>query len=338
MTTDATLFDRLSVLADATRGRILLLLEEQELAVSELCGVLQQPQSTVSRHLKVLADDGWLASWREGTSRLYRLRGELEPEAAELWQVLRRRVGALPAARQDRGRLGAVLRERRLRSQEFFASNAPEWDDLRGELFGPRMELLPLLALLDPAWTVGDLGCGTGGTAEALAPFVARVIAVDESEAMLAAARRRLDAGESSDTGAADVELRQGHLEALPVADGELDAALLVLVLHHLPDPAAVLREAARALAPGGRLLVVDMLAHDQTRFRRDMGHQWLGFEPAQMTAWLAAAGLEAATLIPLPPDAAAQGPSLFAARAVRPAAEPAGVEPTSVELAAAGA
>lgn len=319
MPTDATIFDRLAVLSDPTRGRILLLLEDQELAVSELCGVLQQPQSTVSRHLKVLSDGGWLTSWRDGTSRLYRLRGELEPEAAALWGVLRAEIAGMPAARQDRGRLGAVLRERRLRSQEFFAETAGDWDRVRGELFGRRAELLPLLALLDPAWTVGDLGCGTGATAEALAPFVARVVAVDDSQAMLDAAAERL-------AGVGNVELRQGALEALPVADGELSAAVLMLVLHHLPDPAAVLAEAARALAPGGRLLVVDMLTHERTRFRREMGHQWLGFEPERLEALATEAGLVGWRTVALPPDPEAQGPNLFAATASRPAtaAEPA--------------
>lgn len=334
MTTDTTLFDRLAVLADPTRGRLLLLVEEQELAVSELCAVLQQPQSTVSRHLKVLSDGGWLDSWRDGTSRLYRMRAELDAAASDLWRTVRAQLAELPAARQDRGRLGAVLRERRLRSQEFFATAAGDWDRLRGELFGERMELLPLLSLLDPRWTVGDLGCGTGGTAEALAPFVERVVAVDESQAMLDAARERL-AGGPGRPGLDNVELRHGGLEALPIDDGELDAALLVLVLHHLPEPGAVLAEAARSLAPGGRLLVVDMAAHEQTAFRRDMGHQWLGFERRQLTGWLDAAGLEAVRFVPLPPAPAAQGPNLFAVRAVRPAIAAADAADTGLAAAA---
>lgn len=302
-------FDRLAVLADPFRGRVLLMLEDQELSVSELCAVLQQPQSTVSRHLKVLSDGGWLASWRDGTSNLYRMAaGELDAEAAELWRLVRRQVAALPSERQDRARRDAVLRARRARSREFFAASAGEWDRLRRELFGAPADSVPLLGLLDPAWTVGDLGCGTGATAELLAPFVARVIAVDESAEMLAAARARLDVD--------SVELRQGALEALPVADGELDAAVLMLVLHHLADPAAVLAEAARALAPGGRLLVVDMLAHDRVRFREEMGHQWLGFEPERIERWLAAAGFASPRLMPLPADPEARGPGLFAATA----------------------
>jgi SAM-dependent methyltransferase len=311
-----TLFDRLAVLADPLRGRVLLAVEEQELSVGELAAVLQQPQSTVSRHLKVLSDGGWLASWREGTSNLYRLAaGELDAEAGELWRLVRRRVVDLPAARQDRLRREAVLRARRARSREFFAASAGDWDRLRRELFGPRAESVPLLGLLDPGWTVGDLGCGTGATAELLAPFVARVIAVDESAEMLDAAGARLAGVES-------VELRQGALEELPLADGELDAAVLMLVLHHLPDPAAVLAEAARALAPGGRLLVVDMLAHDRVRLREEMGHQWLGFEPERVRRWLAAAGFAAVRIAPLAADPEARGPNLFTATARLPAAE----------------
>lgn len=321
MTTPSpALFERLAVLADPFRGRVLLLLEDQELSVSELCSVLQQPQSTVSRHLKVLSDGGWLGSWREGTSNLYRLAaGELDAEATDLWRLVRRQLAELPGAGQDRARRDAVLRARRARSQEFFAASAGEWDRLRRQLFGAPAESVPLLGLLDPAWTVGDLGCGTGATAELLAPFVARVIAVDESAEMLDAARARLDAlpGQGVET----IELRQGALEELPIADGELDAAVLMLVLHHLADPAAVLAEAARALAPGGRLLVVDMLAHDRVRFREEMGHQWLGFEPERIERWLAAAGFAAPRLVPLAADPEARGPGLFAATATIPGA-----------------
>ena len=114
LATSPPLFDRLAQLADPFRGRVLLMLEEQELSVSELCAVLQQPQSTVSRHLKVLSDGGWLGSWRDGTSNLYRLAaGQLDAEAGDLWRLVRRQVAALPAARQDRARRDAVLRARR---------------------------------------------------------------------------------------------------------------------------------------------------------------------------------------------------------------------------------
>jgi SAM-dependent methyltransferase len=267
-----TLFDRMAVLADPVRSRVLLVLERHELTVSELCGVFQLPQSTMSRHLKALVEEGWLTSRAEGTSRRYRMpASRLDAAGARLWGLVREQVAALPAADQDAQRVRSVLAERRSKSQEFFSTAAGEWDRLRAELFGRRTDLLALLGLLDPGWVVGDLGCGTGQIAEALAPFVARVVAVDDSPAMLAAARRRL-AGQES------VEVRGGPLEALPVGDGELDAAVLFLVLHYLEEPARALAEVARALKPGGRVLVVDMTPHDREEYRQRMAHLWLGF------------------------------------------------------------
>jgi ArsR family transcriptional regulator len=165
--------------------------------------------------------------------------------------------------------------------------------------------------LLDPEWTVGDLGCGTGQVAEALAPWVRQVIAIDESAAMLQAAKRRV-------RGLANVEVRRGDLEALPIPDASLDALTCVLVLHHLPAPALALAEAARVLRPGGRLLLADMMPHDRDTYRHQMGHVWLGFSELEITRYLTAAGFEAIRLQPLPPDPTAQGPTLFAAAARR--------------------
>jgi len=309
---DTPIFDRLSLLADSTRARLLLVLEKEELTVSELCSVLQLPQSTVSRHLKTLGDDGWVVSRREGTSRHYRATVEALPETSQrLWRLTRSEVSRTPAAEQDAQRLASVLAERRSRSQEFFSTVAGQWDRLRLELFGERGELIPLLGLLPEEWTVGDLGCGTGRLAEALAPFVSQIVAVDDSAAMIEAARDRLARFEH-------VEVRRGRLEALPVEDGVLDVALVALVLHHLPEPAKAVAEAARALKPGGRLLVVDMMPHDREEFRQEMGHVWLGFAEQRLTGWLDAAGFEALRFTPLPAESNARGPGLFAARAVR--------------------
>lgn len=312
MTSDTAIFDRLTLLADPTRARLLLALAEHELTVSELCSVLQLPQSTVSRHLKTLGDDGWVASRREGTSRHYRATLDELPEAARgLWRLTRDEVTHTPQAEQDAQRLASVLAERRSRSQEFFSGAAGEWDKLRPELFGERSELSPLLAWLPSDWTVGDLGCGTGRVAEALAPFVARVVAVDDSAAMLEAARERLARFDH-------VEVREGRLEALPLDDATLDAALIALVLHHLPEPARAIAEAARVLKPGGELLVVDMLPHDREEYRQEMGHVWLGFSERRIGGWLEAAGCEAVRFLPLPADPGARGPGLFAVRAAR--------------------
>ena len=305
MAVNAEIFEDLSTLADATRSRMLLLLERHELTVSELCSVLQLPQSTVSRHLKTLSDTAWVVSRRDGTSRYYTLSLEERGHARRLWALLREQVSATAGADQDGRRLKNVLARRQSKSQEFFESTAGQWDKLRADLFGNASHLQAVPALLDERWTVGDLGCGTGQVASALAPFVARVIAVDRSGEMLQAARRRL-------RDVSTVEVRRGELEALPIADEELDAATLLLVLHHLPDPAAALSEAHRVLKPGGRLVIADMLPHDREEYRQQMGHVWLGFSEEQTERLLSSAGFDRIRIIPLPVNSAAKGPALF--------------------------
>jgi ubiquinone/menaquinone biosynthesis C-methylase UbiE/DNA-binding transcriptional ArsR family regulator len=302
--------DHLASLADTTRSRILLLLDRQELTVSELCTVTQLPQSTVSRHLKALADSGWVASRAEGASNFYSMvREQLDPAARRLWLLVREQVGPTAAALQDQRRLQSALAERRTKSQEFFSSSAGQWDRLRDELFGDRFHWTALAAFAEPEWTIGDLGCGTGSVAAAVAPFVASVIAVDASAAMLQAAKKRLHGFEN-------VSLRRGELEALPIDDGRLDAATLMLVLHHLPEPAKALAEVARVLKPQGRLLLVDMLPHDRDSYRQQMGHVWLGFSEDHIDRLLGAAGFDQIRTVALPPEVKAKGPGLFVATA----------------------
>jgi ArsR family transcriptional regulator len=312
MNTAAAIFDDLTTLSDATRGRMLLILERQELTVSELCAVLQLPQSTVSRHLKTLADANWVSSRRDGTSRYYTLAlDDRDAHTRRLWALLRERIAMTAGADQDARRLKSVLGRRQTKSEEFFASSAGQWDRLRRELFGTGSALAALPALIDPAWIVGDLGCGTGETSAAIAPFVARTIAVDRSGEMLQAARRRL-------RDQPNVDVRRGELAALPIEDRELDAAVMILVLHHAPDPAAVLSEAARVLKPGGRLVVCDMLPHEHEEYKQQMGHVWLGFAEDQLRRLFGSAGFHDTRVIPLPVDAAAKGPALFVASGSR--------------------
>jgi ArsR family transcriptional regulator len=303
------LFDRLSALADPIRSRLLLVLERHELTVSELRAVLQLPQSTVSRHLKVLVDAGWIAVREDGTSNRYRFDVKaLDAAARKLWASVREEAEALPAASRDLQRVKGVLADRHTRSQQFFASSAAQWDKVRAELFGTRTELFALVGLLGAEQTVGDLGCGTGQLAEVVAPFVKQVIAVDESPAMLKAARARLGSLEN-------VELRAGSIESLPVEDATLDVAILSLVLHFVADPAAVLAEVRRTLAPrGGKLLLVDMLPHDRAEYRQTMGHVWLGFDAEQVTQWGREAGFASVRVHPLPSASAVLGPGLFTA------------------------
>jgi SAM-dependent methyltransferase len=306
------ILDHLASLADTTRSRLLLLLDRQELTVSELCAVMQLPQSTVSRHLRALADSGWVAGRAEGTSHLYSMtRDDLEPSARRLWLLVREQVGPTAAARHDQRRLQRALAERRTKSQEFFASSAGHWDRMRDELFGDRFHLGALVALADPRWIVGDLGCGTGQVAASLAPFVSRVVAVDGSAAMLQAARRRLH-------GLENVDLRRGELEALPIDDARLDTATLMLVLHHLPEPEKAMSEVARVLKPGGRVVLVDMLPHDRENYRQQMGHVWLGFGEEHTRRLWDSAGFEDVRIVALAPDSKAKGPALFVSTAVK--------------------
>jgi len=308
----APILEHMTALSDPTRCRMLLLLERHELTVSELCAVLQLPQSTVSRHLKTLGDDDWVTSRRDGTSRFYSMAVDnLDPAAGQLWPLIRNQVQVAKGAEQDERRLRGVLGRRRAKSEEFFASAAGGWDRLRGELFGDEFFLWAVLGLIDSTLVVGDLGCGTGQLTEVVAPYVRRVISVDGSEDMLAAARQRL-------IGATNVDIRRGELEGLPIESGELDVAMLSLVLHYSPEPPRALAEIGRVVRPKGRALVVDMLPHDREEYQQQMGHVWLGFSETQITRLLTGAGFSEVRVRMLPVDPDAKGPALFAAMAIK--------------------
>lgn len=301
----ALVHQRISHLAVPERTRLLRLLEIEELAVGEVAKVVQLPQSTVSRHLKALEDDGWVLARKDGTARRFALRDDLADELRALWEVVRAATdGDHP---EDGLRLASVLDAREVDSRRFFGEVADRWAEVRHELFGADFVLPTLLALLPPDLVIADLGCGTGDALAVLAPLVGRAIGVDREPAMLAAAHRRLER-------VANVDLRQGSLEDPPLGDGEVDVALLMLVLHHLDDPGAVLAAAARALKPGGRLVVLDMVAHDRESYRRTMGHVHLGFSDDDLAMLAAQANLVVSRCRVLPPDAEASGPPLFLA------------------------
>jgi ubiquinone/menaquinone biosynthesis C-methylase UbiE/DNA-binding transcriptional ArsR family regulator len=302
--------ERFSALADPTRSRILLLLDRHELTVSELCSVLQLPQSTVSRHLKLLADDGWLVSRGEGTSRFYKMvPNRLDAATRQLWSLVRSQVAGAVGSAQDARRAESVLAKRRDKAQIFFLNSASMWDKMRADMIGTRTDLLALLDLLDETWVVGDLGCGTGHIADALAPCVGRVIAVDESGPMLAAAKERL-------VGRENVELREGTIESLPIDDDTLDIAVLFLVAHFVTDPAKAMREIQRVLKPGGRVLIVDLMSHDRVDYVIQLGHVWQGFDGEQVKEWLSNAGFTSCRYRALPDDPEMKGPTLFVASA----------------------
>lgn len=307
-----TVVDQLSALSDGVRVRMLAVLEGRELTVTEICDIVQLPQSTASRHLKTLADGAWVTSRRDGTRRLYTLPlDDVDASAKRLWEAVRDRITASTASLHDDRRLKQTLARRRNQSEAFFSSSAGQWDLMREEMFGPTSHLRALAGLLETGLVVGDLGCGTGVVSEWISPFAERVVAVDTSSEMLDAARQRL-------AGLKHVAVRGGSLEKLPIEDGELDVALLMLVLHHLPEPRRALAEAARALKPGGRLLILDMMPHDREEYRQTMGHVWLGFGEKQLAQWLNASGLHEVRSRPLAPEPKTKGPSLFVATARR--------------------
>lgn len=304
------LIARMGALADPTRLRLLRLLERHELGVADLCDVLQLPQSTVSRHLKVLSDQRWVRSRRQATNHFYcTILDELDPTARKLWLLAREQTDGWPTVEQDRLRLVERLRARETDRETFFAGAAAEWDRLRGELYGRHFTHAAIAALLPPETIVADLGCGTAAAAEQLAPHVKRVIAVDNSAAMLKAARKRTAAS-------ANVDVRRGELIALPVSDKSCDAAMLLLALTYVEDPAPVFAEVKRILKPGGRAVVVDLLPHDRDDFRRQMGQSHSGFEPTAFERMIYQSGFSAVTLRPLPPESAVKGPALFLATA----------------------
>lgn len=305
----AVLIDGLS---DPIRLRMLRILEQEELAVGEVASVLRLAQSTVSRHLKVLSDARWVIGRNAGTATLYRLvPDDLEPAARELWRPVREQLAG-PEYDEDSRRLAGVLAARRMDSQAFFGRIAGEWDHVRARLFGSEFTARALLALLPRHWVIADLGCGTGNASEVLAPHAERIIAIDASEAMLDAARKRLDR-------ATNVEFLAADLARLPLPDASVDAAVCFLVLHHIEEPAAAVRQMHRILRTdraGGVALIVDMVEHDHKEFRHTMGHKHLGFSADAMEGMLRAAGFREVEVSLLPIDPDAKGPALFAATA----------------------
>lgn len=295
-----TLSADLELLADPLRVRLLALLEAEELTVGELGRVLSLPQPTVSRHLKSLLQGEWLVRRTVGTAAYLRMTG-LDATRSDLWRIVR----SDPALdlEADRDRMARVLAERQADAGTFFGRVAAGWDALRDQLFGRRFMAPALATLVPPDATIVDLGCGTGEVLTHLAGY-AHLIGVDREPGMLAIARQRL--GDAA-------QVIEGALEDVPLPDACADAALLILVLHHLAEPAAVLREARRILVPNGRLVVVDMQPHTNTSWRT-FGHLHQGFTESDLIGHAAAADLVVKTFRHLPPDPDVQGPPLFVA------------------------
>lgn len=311
-----SVFERLVVLSEPLRVRILALCEREELAVGELARILQTSQPTVSRHLKILDEGGWVSRRKAGTAAYFRLADLGEAQA--LWALVRAEVVGEAADvstiyAEDLRRLSSVLAARSSDSEELFRRLGGQWDDVRKELFGDSYVLPALLALLPPQVVIADLGCGTGAMLPLLAPFAQQVVGIDREEAMLAVAQQRATAFEN-------IVLSRGLLDQLPLPSNHLDLALCQLVLHHVRVLAPVFAEVARVLKPGGRWVILDMLAHDREEYRSTMGHQHLGFSQAMMQSLAEGAGLGLQHWRVLPTDPGVLGPALVVCVLAKPA------------------
>ncbi|MGU3536940.1 ArsR/SmtB family transcription factor [Methylobacterium sp. A54F] len=287
--------------AEESRLRILALLFEGELSVSDLTDILGQSQPRISRHLKLLVEAGLIERHREGAWAFFRL---AEGRAALVDSLIAGIDRAVAPLSEDRARLEAVRVQRADAAQAFFARLAPKWDQIRS-LHVP--EAAVEAAVLDvlgprPVGSLIDLGTGTGRMLGLLAPLAGRATGLDSNHAMLSVARANLER-----RGLARVDLRQGDIHAPPFASRSFDLVVVHQVLHYLDDPARALREAGRLVAPGGRLLVVDFAPHDLEFLREAQAHRRLGFADEQVAGWLAESGLPATEIRHLVPAAAAE-------------------------------
>lgn len=269
----------LRLLADPTRLRILAAVAPAELAVNEIAETLGMGQPRISNHLRLLREAGALEDRREGSWTYYRNALPGRPDGRLLWQAVEASLRGDAAFASDAERREQVIERRRARSRAHFGA-AP----LGGPLFSLGCLREEALAALAPAsWTVVDAGCGDGFLTELLAARFDRVIAVDHSPERLAAARARLLGSR--------IDWRLGEADALPLPAGSADAVFLSLVLHHVPEIPAVLREARRVLRPGGRAVIVDLAPHGEESLRESLGDLRLGLDPERLAADLAAHG-----------------------------------------------
>lgn len=289
----------LKAAAEPTRLRILLLLSHGELNVKDLTQILAQSQPRISRHLKLLAEAGLVERFREGSWVYFHVsdrthRGRLALDVLSLVDT------SDPTVVRDRERAEALKREREGAAQEYFEAHAADWDRIRAlHVAESKVESAMRSALgRGPFKLLVDLGTGTGRTLELFADRYERALGYDLNQAMLAYARSKL-----SNAGIVNAHVRHGDLYALALGDGIADAVIMHQVLHFLSEPAAAIREAARVLAPGGPLLIVDFAPHDLDFLREDFAHDRLGFAPKQVAQWLKDAGLTPTDQCDLGPD-----------------------------------
>jgi ArsR family transcriptional regulator len=280
----------LKAAAEPTRLRILLLLQAGELNVKDLTLILGQSQPRISRHLKLLVEAGLIERFREGSWVYF----HISDRSAGGRLALRLVADVAPKdanARRDRERAEALKRDREAAAQTFFEAHAADWDRIRSLHVSETDVEAAMRAALGsgPFKFLADLGTGTGRVLELFADRYARGLGIDVNQAMLTYARARL-----AKAGQTNAQVRHGDIYALSLADSSADAIVMHQVLHFLSDPALAIREAARVLAPGGKLVVVDFAPHALEFLREKEAHERLGFAASQVTQWMIDAGLEA--------------------------------------------
>jgi ArsR family transcriptional regulator len=278
------------LLGDEGRLRLLRVLSRERLNVTEVTGVLGLAQSGVSRHLGLLKEAGLVEEERDGGFSYYHVAAALAADGQNpLRTMLDRQFADAtgdPALRADDARLHEVLR---LRQENFEAHVGPDARDARQLVPGRSWAAWSrALGMLMPPLRVADLGCGEGHLTVEAARWASRVIAVDCSEAVLRRAR-----GLAKRRRVKNIAWKRGELEKLPIADGQVDVAMLSQALHHAQEPARALAEAVRVIAPGGRVLVLDLRTHSETWVRSKLGDRVLGFSDAELARMLASAGLK---------------------------------------------
>src|SRR6185437_10228196 len=294
----------LKAAGEATRLRILALLAEAELTVSDLTEILRQSQPRLSRHLRLLAEAGLVERFREGSWAFFRL-GE-HGSAADIAHALIARLDPADAViARDRERLAAVRAARAAAAQAYFRRHAAEWDRIRKlHIADAAVEDAIRAALADkPIRSLLDLGTGTGRMLEMFGADIERGLGLDMSLDMLSLARARLDRA-----GLRHCSVRQGDIYDLALPKDSFDAVIIHQVLHFLEDGARAIKEAARVLRPAGRLLVVDFAPHDLEFLRDEHAHRRLGFANDTVAQWMKAAGLDVVLQQSLAPEPASEG------------------------------
>ena len=289
---------------ETTRLRLIALLSHNDLTVTELMDILGQSQPRISRHLRLLTEAGLVERHQEGAWAYFRT-VELGP-AAEMVGRLREMMDPADAQlRRDSERLTQVRQQRALAADQYFAANAASWDELRSFHVDESKVEAAMLAMVgnQPIQSMLDLGTGTGRLLELFAPIYNRAMGIDTNRDMLSVARAKLDTA-----GLGRVPVRQADIFNLPTPSNQFDLVTIHQVLHFLDDPAAAIREAARALAPSGRLLIADFAPHDLEFLRDSHMHRRLGFSHDQIGEWLIEAGLEIVETVDLRPEGNAKG------------------------------